>query len=182
MFGRLFGFAESKPVIQYVVSEQPYEVLDHPTARERAEFLHALEKWAHEYLDAAVARWPGDPRIARVRQRWTGRLNEVVGADDAAYSRGKRTIYVCCWDKKTEMLESPRNAQYILLHELAHVANTTYGHDAAFWRTFKILLEMAEKLGAYTDDDHAPEQSFCGHKIGRSPAACVMDGTCDSAM
>ena len=178
----VFGFAASKQTVEFVVSSKPYEVLDHDTAKDRAEFLFALEKWAHEFMAAATERWPGDPRLARIGKRWTGRLNEVVGADDAAYSRGKRSIYVCCWDKKTEKLESPKNAQYILLHELAHVASTTFGHDALFWSTFKILLEMAEKLGAYTDDDHAPESTYCGHKIGRSPAKCVLDGTCSSGL
>jgi hypothetical protein len=160
----------------YVVSEKPYEVLDDDFSKERAEFLHRLENWAHEFLEAVNSAWPSDPRLRRIRSRWNGRLNEVIDADDAAFSRGKKSIFVCVWDKRTQRLESARNARYILLHELAHVANETYGHDDAFWKCFAAILEMAEEVGYYDHANHAPEQTFCGHRIGRSPAACRFEG------
>lgn len=179
---RALGFAPATPTVEYVVSERPYEVLDSATARQRAEFLHRLERWAHDFLDRAARAWPDDPRIRRIRRRWSGRLNEVVGADDAAFSRGKRAIYVCAWNKATDRLESFENGTYILLHELAHVANPTVGHDPPFWRAFKALLEMAHALGAYRHDAHRPDETYCGHRIGRSPAQCAFDGTCDASV
>lgn len=163
----------------YVVSEKPYEVLDSDNAKERAEFLHRLEKWAKSFLDDAQSSWPNDPRLRRIRTRWNGRLNEVIDADDAAFSRGKKSVFVCVWDKRSQRLESMRNARYILLHELAHVANETYGHDDAFWKTFAALLEMAEEVGAYEHSSHEPDQTFCGHRIGRSPASCRFEGGSD---
>jgi hypothetical protein len=163
----------------FVVSEKPYEVLDSNNARERAEFLHRLENWARDFLDAASARWPDDPRLRRIRARWNGRLNEVIDADDAAFSRGKKSIFVCVWDKKDRRLESARNARYILLHELGHVASSTYGHDDAFWKGFAALLEMAEEVGSYSHSAHEPEETYCGHRMGRSPASCRFEGGSD---
>lgn len=174
--------ATPKVTQQYVVSERPYEVLPGSTAQERAEFLYRLETWARDFLEAASARWPSDARLRRIRQRWTGHLNEVVGQDDAAYSAGKRAIYVCVWNKQTGQLESFDASRYILLHEFAHVATVTWGHDEAFWTNFKALLEMAEALGKYTHSAHEPEATYCGHRIGRSPASCVLKKTCDSAL
>lgn len=170
----LFG---GKEKLVYTVSEKPYEVLADDHAKERAEFLYRLEKWACEFLDAALARWGDDRRLRRIDARWNRRLNEVLDGDDAAFSRGKKALFVCVWDKRSQRLESDANARYILLHELAHIANETYGHDAAFWSTFAALLEMAEDLGAYAHAEHEPEKTFCGHRIGRSPAACRFDGS-----
>ena len=89
---------------------------------------------------------------------------------------------MCVWDKVTGQLENPEAAKFILVHELAHVSSTTWGHDKQFWANFKALLEMAEILGAYNDQGHTPDKTYCGHRIGRSPAACVLKKTCDSAL
>lgn len=162
--------------LSYTVSEQPYEVLADDNAKERAEFLYRLEKWSCDFLDAALVRWKGDRRLRRIHSRWNRRLNEVIDAEDAAFSKGKKAIFVCVWDKRSKKLESETNAKYILLHELAHVANETYGHDEAFWANFAAILEMAEVVGAYRHTEHEPEQTYCGHRIGRSPAACRFEG------
>ena len=172
----LRSFLGKPPSLSFVVSEQPYEVLADDNAKARAEFLYRLEKWACKFLDDALGRWGGDRRLRRVNARWNRRLNEVLDGDDAAFSKGKKAIFVCVWDKRSQRLESDANARYILLHELAHVANETYGHDEAFWANFAALLEMAETLGAYSHTDHEPEKTYCGHRIGRSPAACRFDG------
>lgn len=162
--------------VTYVVSEKPFEVLDSDSSKERAEFLYRLEEWAHEFMKEASRKWPGDRRLKRIRSRWNGRLNEVIDADDAAFSRGKKSVFICVWDKRSQRLESEKNARYILLHELAHVANETYGHDDAFWKCFAALLEMAEIVGSYEHAEHAPDKTFCGHRIGRSPASCRFEG------
>ena len=54
---------------------------------------------------------------------------------------------------------------YVALHELAHVVNSTHGHDDEFKKNFAKLLERATQLGIYDPTKPLPEY-YCGVKTG----------------
>ena len=49
---------------------------------------------------------------------------------------------------------------YVLLHEYAHVLNTTYGHTDGFWHWFQTLLDSAAHFHIRVDDYFATK-SYC---------------------
>ena len=58
---------------------------------------------------------------------------------------------------------TPNQAFHILLHELAHSTVREYSHSKEFWKNFKELREMCEKIGIYTPINH--QAKFCGKFI-----------------
>lgn len=165
-----------------------YVVLNQPHADESAETLAALETRLAEFLELAEPLAPGDARLARIRARWKrhatrGGLGEadVRGGGDVAYTESKDTVYVCVRDPASGRVENVNNAVYVLLHELAHVCTTEFGHTATFWANFRFLLELAERTGTYTYADHAGT-TYCGHPLGENVVKCVHAKTCDSLL
>ena len=64
-----------------------------------------------------------------------------------ALTLNKKTIKLCVRPSyKIDQLA------YVLLHEYAHVLNSTFGHDDTFWEWFAKLLACAEKMGIKIDD------------------------------
>jgi len=60
--------------------------------------------------------------------------------------------------------------RFVMLHELAHVAEDNTGHGPSFWAAFKWLLLEVEQAGIYTSPDFAqyPEQ-YCGMRVDYNP-------------
>ena len=59
---------------------------------------------------------------------------------------------------------------FVAIHELAHVANKTVGHDASFWQNFKFLLVNAKEIGIYIPEDYKKKQvNYCGMQISDNP-------------
>jgi hypothetical protein len=59
---------------------------------------------------------------------------------------------------------------FVVLHELAHVASSGYGHDPEFWRNFKYVLTQAVRCGLYTPVDYGSNPvTYCGMRVTYSP-------------
>jgi hypothetical protein len=101
----------------------------------------------------------------RIRMQWDGTINQLVDHGRApAVTTGKEQIRVCLdGDPDVDALV------FVVLHELAHVGCGEVGHTKAFWQTFHLLLEVAEKEGVYVNHDHDPDALVCGKRIGESP-------------
>ena len=145
-----------------------------------AKKLKEVEMRLHDLL----ARGPQNcPKFERIRQRWNGILYETAQEDHPeealAYSVDKgKAIHICVLDAHGHV--SDINAMlFVALHELAHVAETEYGHGPSFFRTMRYLLEVADSLGIYSYQDHAEDHvSLCGRRLGHNPLTCVKKKEC----
>jgi hypothetical protein len=52
---------------------------------------------------------------------------------------------------------------HVLLHELSHSTVKEYEHNDTFWKNFKELREIAERIGIYTPITEL--EPFCGRHI-----------------
>jgi len=164
-------------------SGRMYYVKDLPDKQRAADHLEALETRMKSFLEKARQLFPDDPRLRRIQDRWTGSLSEVENIkDNVAYSLGKRAIHICVREKSGRLTDM-NTSVFVLLHELAHVSSTTYGHDTQFWTNMKFLVELADRVGSYTYVDYDDHPGMlCGKKVGSNPLSCVKDKTCDSEL
>ena len=171
---------------RYVTSSingKSYRVLDRQDGAEAADALATLESKIGDLLDAADDIVPGDPRFANIRDRWSGTLHEIDGSDNIAYSVDKSDVYICVRAKDGSVDTELNDSMFVLLHELSHVANRTYGHGTDFWKTFKFVLEVSEKSGVYTFRDYDRSSvEVCGRVINTTPLSCVKNGECFSEL
>jgi hypothetical protein len=149
-----------------------------------AERLAELQRVATRFLRACARRFPGEGSelAARVLRKWDGTISEVPGDDEVAYSLDKNSVAVCVRSRDGGAIETMNRSMFVLLHEFAHIATPELGHTPAFWRNMKVLLEMADRLGVYRDDEHLPDATYCGHPLGISPMSCVRERTCSSTL
>jgi hypothetical protein len=165
------------------VTGKEYEVKRAPDQQKMADRLAMLEQTLHALLTRANADIPSDARIRTIRTRWDGTLSETEASEDVAFSVDKTSVSLCLRDATTGQLEEYNASVFVLIHELAHIATSDYGHSPEFWQNMKFLLELAEKYGVYAYQDYsAKSTTYCGHPLGSSPLTCVKQRTCSSLL
>lgn len=82
-----------------------------------------------------------------------------------SFTFNKGTFVSICIDKNNDI----NTIMFVLLHELAHIGNETYGHDKSFIDFFRFLIETSTKLGVYTYIDYKiTPVNYCGININTS--------------
>ena len=89
---------------------------------------------------------------------------ENITDSDTSYTVNKgEKLVICLADRETDNIYSYNLLMYVLLHELAHIINTTYGHDDNFKKVFKIITQRAVDLNLYTYEDYKKSpKNYCG--------------------
>ena len=99
--------------------------------------------------------------------------NTPLGLINTSYVEDKGRIFsVCLREKKTGNLglEKRDGVFFVILHELAHIANAGWGHEYDFWQQFKHLVKDASEAGIYDIIDYNKTPiEYCGLKITYNP-------------
>jgi hypothetical protein len=123
-----------------------------------------------------------DPKIRELKelvapifapgQNYRGRLKSLnkrdilgeiqVMAGSSSYTLDKKKVYLCLFDEHGNYYDD-NSLMYCFLHELAHVINTTIGHDRNFEETFDELLVVAADHGIY-DPSKPMVQNYCNYQ------------------
>lgn len=96
--------------------------------------------------------------------------NIPIGSS-TSYTIGKKQMHICIRDKKTFNLVDYNTLMFVVLHEMAHIANyNDWGHNASFWAIFKFLLMEATLIGVYFPVDYKIYPVvYCGLTINYNP-------------
>lgn len=169
-------------MVHSAVTGKSYAVKKGADAQVMADRLATMELKVRELLDRASSIMPQDPRIVTIQRKWNGTLAEAEASDEVAFCVDKSAIHVCLRNSQGT-IEDLNTSMFVVIHELAHIATTSYDHTTEFWANMRFLLELAERLGVYTYENYDTSQTtFCGHPLGSSPLTCVKHGTCTSTL
>lgn len=81
-----------------------------------------------------------------------------------SYSLNKgEKIVLCLYNYRKNTFYDLNTLIYVSIHELAHIANPTIGHDQSFYYIFNILLNQAIYLKIYTFYNYEKlPKKYCG--------------------
>ena len=120
-------------------------------------------------------KYPDRENVKRLVEKFDPkRVYETLPTSEfTAYSENKGEKLAFCVTKQKgndEDLIDENTLLFVAIHELAHVANKTVGHDASFWQNFKFLLVNAKEIGIYIPEDYKKKQvNYCGMQISDNP-------------
>lgn len=79
-------------------------------------------------------------------------------------------VRICLRDINSGKIHDFNTLVFVNLHELSHMLDKNYGHNASFWTSFKFILCEAVSLGLYNPVDYKKYPvSYCGIKITSNP-------------
>jgi WLM domain len=91
--------------------------------------------------------------------------------NETAYTINKSIIYICLQNKVyPNKIYNINTVMFVVLHELAHMANDSWDHGNEFWALFKLLLVEAHEARIYIPVDYQllPEK-YCNTDIDYNP-------------
>jgi hypothetical protein len=99
--------------------------------------------------------------------------NDPLPGEDTSYVINKGDEFGICLRNKSDnpgKIHDIDIIKFVVLHELAHLGNITYGHEYDFWAFFKFILINAVEADLYTPVNYRlTPVNYCGLEITFSP-------------
>lgn len=121
-------------------------------------------------------KYPTDKEnVRRLVQKFNPKkiVETLPTSEYTAYSQNKGQKIAFCLNKKKEdndNLIDENTLMFVALHEMAHVASKSIGHNTEFWDNFAFLIEEAEEINIYSPIDYSKKNAeYCGMTITSSP-------------
>ncbi len=99
--------------------------------------------------------------------------NNPISTKNTSYSQLKGKILSLCLREKISggnEIHDDNILQFVDLHEMAHIASNSYGHNDEFWHTFKQILHDASEAHLYTPVNYSNiPTNYCGLVVNYNP-------------
>lgn len=93
-----------------------------------------------------------------------------------SYTENKGEQLILCLRKKHPNirgyyeLHDKNTMMFVVVHELTHIMNDTWGHKKDFWKLFDFMLENAVEAGVYVPVNYAVHSiDYCGLRLNYNP-------------
>lgn len=151
-----------------------------PKTPEAIQTMAQIDRFITQFINRMEAKYGGKgdaPAVVAMRLRDTynsSALKENFPTDlqYTSYVLNKGDEIAFCLHPKDnpQEIHDFNLLQFVVLHELSHLANPEHGHPISFWKTFKFILQEAAKEGLYTPVDYSKEPVvYCGVRVAYNP-------------
>lgn len=92
--------------------------------------------------------------------------------NDTSFTINKGDIIAICIRSPLEHNEilSINTIMFVVLHEISHIAATSYDHPDEFWEIFKWVLMKSKEAGLFISPDYGKNSvAYCGMNINYNP-------------
>ena len=99
--------------------------------------------------------------------------NAPATSENTSYVEDKGKVFAICLREKSSgkhKFHDKHTLEFVVLHELTHMATKEYGHDKVFWTNFKIILQEANEISLHRPIDYSKQNVvYCSLKLDYNP-------------
>lgn len=150
---------------------------------EALEILAKLHINMNAFVNELVQKLPNDERVIRLKKGFKNvkieETYEKAEDDNTSYTINKGELMSLCLrknDSKTNNntkrpFHDYNSLCFVVIHEMAHIASVSEGHNTEFIENFKFLLQEAVTMKYYTPVDYSKNPFlYCGKiKVTNNP-------------
>ncbi len=158
------------------VDGEKYCVRERKNVQTASDLLAITAEKMKKVVDHVDKKYPKDKEnVRRLVSKFNPKkiIETLPTSEYTAYSENKGQKIAFCLNKKKENndnLIDENTLMFVALHEMAHVASKSIGHNAEFWDNFTFLIGEAEEIQLYTPIDYSKKNAeYCGMTITSSP-------------
>jgi hypothetical protein len=141
------------------------------------ELLTKLDNNMTAFISQLNKKYPNDERVKRLVKGFKHieieETTENADDDDTSYTINKgESMSLCLREGHSHRPFHDYNTLcFVVIHELAHIASVSEGHNYEFIENFKFLLQEAVEMGYYTPVDYSKKPFwYCGKvKVTNNP-------------
>ena len=144
------------------------------------ELIAKLHNNMNSFVDKLKRKYPNDERVIRLVKGFTHveieETTEKLGDDNTSFTINKGELMSLCVrkgenDDPKRPMHDYNSLCFVIIHEMAHIASVSEGHNFEFIENFKFLLKEAVAMGYYTPIDYSKNPFlYCGKiKVTNNP-------------
>jgi hypothetical protein len=137
------------------------------------DLLAKLNQEMEHFIYDLYKKLPNDERVIRlVKGTKNIKIEEAPNDDGSSYTINKGELMALCLRHKTENhpFHDYNTLQFVMIHELSHIASISEGHNQEFIDNFRFLLREAKSLGYYEPVNYSKAPiNYCGIKVTNNP-------------
>lgn len=136
--------------------------------------LALVSKNMKSVVNYCIEKYPDTNITFRLKNNFNPKkITETLPTSEyTAYSenKGEKIAFCLTTQKQNNDLIDIETLTFVGIHELAHVASVSVGHNREFWDNFKFLLEQAKSANIYVPVDYKKSpKEYCGMTISDNP-------------
>jgi predicted metal-dependent hydrolase len=160
------------------VDGEKYCVRERKNVQNASDLLARIAEKMKKVVDHVDKKYPkesGKENVRRLVSKFNPKkiVETLPTSEYTAYSENKGQKIAFCLNKQKENndnLIDENTLMFVALHEMAHVASKSIGHNTEFWDNFAFLIGEAEEIQLYTPIDYSKKNAeYCGMTITSSP-------------
>ena len=162
------------------IDNRYYQVRYTKTAQESADLLAKVNQKVKHFIDFMTSAGPEgnapfDEDIIRLKRRYDpDNLSEATNeTEHSSYTVNKgEKVALClrCRDCSSNSVEPLNTIMFVVLHELAHIANNEEGHGAKFQSLNSYFLKKAIECQVWNYQNYSDQPvSYCNTTINATP-------------
>jgi hypothetical protein len=158
------------------VDGEKYCVRERKNVQAASDLLARITEKMTTLVECLDEKYPsGKENVKRLVKKFNPKkiVETLPTSEYTAYSENKGQKLAFCLNKKkndNNNLIDQNTLMFVALHEMAHVASKSIGHNTEFWNNFAFLIEEAEEIQLYTPIDYSKKNAeYCGMTITSSP-------------
>ena len=140
---------------------------------EAVELLAKLHNHMMDFVIDLKKKSPSDERVQRLVKGFKrAEIEEAPNDDGSSYTINKGDLVALCIRHKTvgHPFHDYNTLLFVIIHEMAHIASISEGHNSEFISNFKWLLQEAKLLGYYEPVNYQKSpMTYCGVKVTNNP-------------
>ena len=145
-----------------------------PNSDDSVEMIAKLDMFINQFTRYLDSKYPNDSKVKRLVNRLVDTKFEEseYEPDVSSYTVNKGEMIKLCVRHKNENNDHHDydTLLFVVIHELAHVASITKGHNKEFLDNFKWLLKEANQSGLYHPQDYSKSPiTYCGVRVTNNP-------------
>jgi hypothetical protein len=139
-----------------------------------ADLLATVTQKLTDLVEYVGEKYPEKENVKRLLTNFNpSKIQETLPTSKlTAYSenKGEKIAFCLTTRKQNNDLIDIETLTFVGIHELAHVASVSVGHNREFWDNFKFLLEQAKSSSIYNPVDYKKSpKEYCGMTISDNP-------------
>jgi len=157
------------------VDGDKYCVRERANVQQASDLLAKTTSKMKHLVSFVDSKYSDKPNVKRLVKKFNPKkiIETLPTSEYTAYSENKGQKIAFCLNKKKEdnnNLIDENTLMFVAIHEMAHVASESIGHNKEFWDNFKFLLKEAKEAGLYNPVDYSiNNEEYCGMTISDNP-------------
>lgn len=159
------------------VDGEKYCVRERKNIQKASDLLASITESMQTLVDYLDKKYPTEEHanVRRLVKKFNPKkiVETLPTSEYTAYSENKGQKIAFCLNKQKENndnLIDKNTLMFVALHEMAHVASKSIGHNDEFWDNFAFLIGEADKIQIYYPIDYSQKNAeYCGMTITSSP-------------